>query len=635
MCGIFGIISEQKCTIIDAAEVLRCVDTMTHRGPDAYGIVSGSGFCFGHRRLSIIDLDDRSNQPFQDPTRQVTLTYNGEIFNFKQLKYELERKGICFQTDSDTEVLLYCYLVWGIDCLSKLNGIFAFAIHDARSGETFLVRDRMGVKPLYYYQHRNFFLFASEPEAILRYPGVYRKLDLQGVSSFLSYRSVIGEKSLYAGVKKILPGQYLKLKENKIIAKEYWNIDLSVSSTTTSVEEIKSLIENAVSLQLEADVPIAVFLSGGIDSSIIAYEAQSHSVNSLSSYTARIAVDGFDESSFAHEIVNHLNLYHHTMVDIDIGKYNDFNLISNLIGMRKHPLGMHNELAQYLLAIKASSENKVVLTGEGADEIFAGYSRLFRMPFDYHRGKFRFKASYPLRKNLLEYVSNAESYSERLLFFLSRYTYFPTEEKMNLIRPHICHEIENDRYLLDLFAKYFSESAHLSFFDCISYIMAKVHLPALLEMVDGTTMASGLEARVPFTDHRIVQAAFHLPESMKLRWRNGASFLYACLNPVSKFSEKADISKFVLRQAYRNDLPKTTLTRPKMGFPIPLKHWAIESSEEFRNLVFSSDARVSDFFDPDTLVNWYELNSRMPTEEFGKRVWLILNLELFLQRFFP
>lgn len=634
MCGIFGIVAEQTCTIIDPTEVLRCVNTMTHRGPDACGIVSGSGFCFGHRRLSIIDLDNRSNQPFQDPTGQVTLTYNGEIFNFKQLRYELEREGVCFQTRSDTEVLLHCYLAWGIDCLSKLNGIFAFAIHDARSEETFLVRDRMGVKPLYYYQQRNLFLFASDPEAILRYPGIPCKLDLQGVSSFLSYRSVIGERSLYAGVKKVLPGQYLKLKKNQIIVEEYWNIDLSTSPTTTSVAEIRDLIKNAVSLQLEADVPIAILLSGGIDSSIIAYEAQSHSIDSLSSYTARIAVDGFDESPFAHEIANHLNLHNHSIVDIDIGKYNNLSLVANLIEMRKHPLGMHNELAQYLLALKVASKNKVVLTGEGADEIFAGYSRLFRIPFDYYRGRFLFKTSHSMKKDLLEWVPDAESYCEKLLFFLSRYTYFPIEEKLNLMRPHIRNEIENDRYLLELFAKYFSQSTHLSFFDCISYIMAKVHLPALLEMVDGTTMAAGLEARVPFTDHHIVQAAFNLPQSMKLRWRNGVSFLYACLNPVSKFSEKADISKFALRQAYRNDLPKAILTRPKMGFPVPLKHWASESSEEFRNLVFSSDARVSEIFDPDILINWYELNSKMPTEDFGKRVWLILNLELFLRRFF-
>ncbi|AYG63941.1 asparagine synthase (glutamine-hydrolyzing) [Rhizobium jaguaris] len=625
MCAIFGIILKQPGASVPATAVDYCADALAHRGPDAGGRYIDCAVAFAHRRLSIIDLDARANQPFRDEASRVVVTYNGEIYNYRELRCELAQLGFEFSTQSDTEVLLKSYLAWGKSFLNRLNGIFAFALFDPRRSLSFIARDRIGVKPLYYMDQDFGVLFASQPNALIRWPGVVRKPDMKGALSFLSFRAVVGARTLFAGISKLEPGCLLEVKDGHVRCERWWSLACP-PERRLSKTDIRSLVGDAVESQLVADVPIAALLSGGLDSSILAYELSARAPVRPICYTGKVDGADYDETGYAREVAAHLSLPHRV---VTIGEPSDIDAVAELVRLRGHPLGMHNETAMFTLAKAVAKEHKVVFTGEGADEIFAGYSRLFRLPYDYNRS--RLVATFPAAiAKLARRRLALGPHARPLQFFLDRYSYFPFDEIRSLAISGR-FSADDGEELFAHFEKQFAE-ADGDLFSQIAHVFVATHLPALLEMVDNTTMAAGLEARVPYTDHRVVAAAMAISSSERLKWKSAIAPVQALCSPITSFSERLDVPKYPLRRDYGKVLPQSVLCRKKMGFPLPLGQWAVaERSRAYRNLVFGKESPLGDLFDLNALRTWFECGRTNPSDCFGRKFWLLANLALFFR----
>ncbi|MGY3146371.1 asparagine synthase (glutamine-hydrolyzing) [Bradyrhizobium sp. USDA 3397] len=626
MCGIFGFVGRVTDEAATERNVARCVQSLAHRGPDASGICVTASFAFAHRRLAIIDANPRSNQPFLDQELGLAITYNGEIYNYRELRRDLLRRGYRFRTESDTEVICKAFSCWGIASLKRLRGMFAFAIYDQKSGTAFLVRDRLGIKPLYYARLDNGFVFASQPSAILHWPGVRSKLDPVGLSSFLSFRSVFGERTLFADVRKLQPGRWMRITAQSHEDARWW--DPARPDDNDACSSLEALIGSAVEEHLVADNPVAALLSGGLDSSVLALELSRRAAKKPTCFTGVVCGDEYDESHFAIEVAEYLKLPH---VLVQLPAATSLEIIKRLTALRGHPIGMHNEAAMYLLARSVAHSHKVLLTGEGADEIFSGYSRIFRLPFDLRRQAFLSVLpdviASPARRRLGLPTVEAKEFD----FFLSRYTYFPQTEKLKLATSAWRKDVVDDVELLTwMNTAYHSSGATPD--DRIRLFFVQHHLPALLEMVDNTTMAAGVESRVPFTDHRIVALALGMLPSEHLRWKDALSPVRAAFTPIPAFSETLDVSKSALRSLYKNRLPASVITRKKLGFPLPLGNWAVdESSAPFRDLLFKGSPAIADYLDIGALRRWYADRSRAAVNDtFGRQLWLICNLEIFL-----
>ncbi|MFK4381049.1 asparagine synthase (glutamine-hydrolyzing) [Bradyrhizobium sp. USDA 223] len=345
MCGICGFIGRITDKSVTERNLVRCVQRLAHRGPDASGSCVTSSFAFAHRRLSIIDPDPRSNQPFLDDELGLTVTYNGEIYNYRDLRRDLLRLGYRFRTESDTEVLCKSFACWGIDSVKRLRGMFAFAIYDQKTGTAFLVRDRLGVKPLYYACADNGIVFASQPSAILHWPRVRSKLDPVGLSSFLSYRAVFGERSLFADIRKLQPGTWLKITAQSHEHTRWW--DPARIDDNGDCSSLETLIGSAVKENLAANSPVAALLSGGLDSSVLAFELSRQSSHKPTCFTGVVCDDEYDESPYAVEVAKSLKLAH---VLVRLPGATSLDVVKRLTALRGHPVGMHNEAAMYLLA---------------------------------------------------------------------------------------------------------------------------------------------------------------------------------------------------------------------------------------------------------------------------------------------
>ncbi len=636
MCGILGVVSRNGALSSNAPEVRAILQTMGHRGPDAEDIVERPRFSFGHRRLAITDVGARSDQPMTDRQGVVFVTFNGEIYNFRQLRAELEREGYGFRTQGDTEVILVAYKAWGEAFVDRLNGMFAIGIYDESRQVFLLYRDRVGVKPVYYYADSRQLCFASELKGVIGWRAVPRRLNVHAVSSFLSYRHVLGPATYFEGVMSLEPGTYLRLEGDHLEIRRYWRLETDrTRRPAPGHQDVLQLIKESVHLQGVADVPVAALLSGGLDSSILVYEMTRNAHKGIKCFTGRLGGEAYDESTYAREVAISCGADWNP-VELEAGDLEE--LVREQVRIKDQPLGMHNEVAMFKLAKAVSKSAKVLICGEGADELFGGYGRLARAEFDLARMRFGRQLPGPVRRRVgrISGWSDTDADMTEMEFFLSRYSYFPLRDKQPLWITEVAQQLTQDAYTNQFVRQVFEENRDISFSDRVWLFLVTHHLPGLLEMIDAATMGASVEARVPFTDHRLVQCAFDLPPDEKVRWRSPLSRLKALVVPIADFSERLDETKVVLRRLYQDRLPDAALRRRKMGFPIPLGRWMSEdgATADMRRLLFSPTSRLKDLLVPAALRSWFDAGMKTRDDQFGCQLWRMVNLEIFLQEYF-
>lgn len=569
MCGIYGYVTSTRDT---GPEILRRMgESLQHRGPDDSGEIfreaNGLRAALGHQRLSIIDLSSAGRQPISNEDETIWITFNGEIYNFTELRAELEDKGHRFKSRTDTEIIVHLYEELGTDCLNRLNGMFAFALWDEKKTLLFLARDRMGKKPLHYSLQNGRIVFASEIKALLRHPAIERELDLSSLSKYLSYEYVPAPDTIFKTIKKLEPGHFLLYRDGAALSSRYWDIpleDYPIADRTEAqyAEELRELVDRAVQRRLVADVPIGLFVSGGLDSGLVAAlagRAREH----LQCFSIGFEEASFDESRYATQVCQSLGLKHHLRIFQD---HDMLRMIEKLPDIIDEPLADPSIVPLYLLSGFASERMKVVLSGDGGDELFAGYqtfqahklvtyydvlpgwvkaalqAAVSRLPVSHGYLSPDFKL-----KQFLKGVG----VSSEVRFFLWRGA-FSNAEKRQLLCPELQAELHSHNTYEDIY-RYVRDSHLTKELERILYLSMKLYLQDNnLVTVDRASMANGLEVRSPLLDKNVVEFVSRLPMDYKL---NGLK------------------TKYLLKKAAEGLLPHNIIYRQKRGFGIPLSKW--------------------------------------------------------------
>ena len=627
MCGIAGIFHPATPKPVDPARIAAMIAVQAHRGPDGEGIWTAPGVGFGHRRLSIIDLTG-SPQPMQ--AGAICVTYNGEIYNFADLRAELEATGARFRTSGDTEVLLHAWRAWGPDMLTRLDGMFAFAIHDADHGRLFLARDRMGVKPLHYvHLSDGSIAFASELKGLLAHPLLRRVPDVTAVEDYLAYGYVPDDACLVAGVRKLPAGHFLLVERGKPVATPcaWWDVsfaDRASGSNATLAEELLDRMRAGVVSRMVADVPLGAFLSGGVDSSAVVALMAEASPKAVTTCTIGFDEAGHDERAYASSIAARFSTDHREQVVAS----GDFSLIDTLSDHFDEPFADASALATYRVSALARESVTVALSGDGADEAFAGYRRYkFQAAEDRMRGLLPpgFRRSvfgalgraYPkadwaprplrARATLLAMADDGgEAYARSVGVTdpLLRRRLF-TDAARTALQGHRA----DDRYVAAM-----RNAPARDAIDRAQYADIKIWLPGdILTKVDRTSMAVGLEAREPLLDHRLVEFAARLPASMRLRRGTG---------------------KWLMKRSLERYLPKDILYRQKMGFVTPVAAWFRGPlADEAAALARSRVLAACGWFDLVALAEVAE-DHRTGRADHGRTLWQFVMLERSLKRLF-
>jgi asparagine synthase (glutamine-hydrolysing) len=577
MCGIYGYVTQRGK--IKREVMQRMGRALAHRGPDDEGEMTadsnGVGVGLGHKRLSIIDLSAAGKQPMANEDESVWLTLNGEIYNYRKLREELENKGHRFRSHSDSEVVLHLYEESGTKCLDKLNGMFAFALWDSKKRSLLLARDRVGKKPLHYCLTGGELIFASEIKSLLQHPAVQRDLDLRALSKYLSYEYVPAPDTIFRSIKKLEPGHYLVYADGEPRVSRYWNIPMEDDpvihrSEYQCAEELKELLDSAVKRRLAADVPVGLFVSGGLDSGIVAAFAAKAN-NQLQCFSIGFDEPSFDESAYSKQVATSLGIRHHLKI-FSSGEM--LQLVQKLPQILDEPLADPSVFPLYLLSRFASEHMKVVLSGDGGDELFGGYQT-----FQAHKLMSYYSALPGFVKDSIRKISlhlpvshnylsadykvkqflKGDGVSPEIRFFLWRGA-FSVAEKEKLLNPDIRRELGRHNCYDDI-DRYVEESGLTHSLERLLYLSMKLYLQDNnLVTVDRASMANGLEVRCPLLDQEVVEFVCRLPTKYKL---------------------KGFQAKYLLKKAAAGMLPKNIIHRQKKGFGIPLAKWLGTDLKEF------------------------------------------------------
>ncbi len=568
MCGITGWINlEQSDSKNHTEAVLHSMcETILHRGPDSEGIWMDDKVALGMRRLSIIDLKT-GDQPVFNKDRSVVAMQNGELYNYREVRDELQKKGNKFVTKTDTEIIPHLYDEYGEDFVDHLNGMFAIALWDTAKKKFILARDRFGEKPVYYGVFDGKLIYASEPKAILAHPKVRPELDLDALRHYLSYDYVPAPMSIYKGISKLPAGHLLTVENGEIKIRRYWNLSFTKNGHRPTLDhaasELRELLSDAVRMRLVSDVPLGILLSGGIDSSTVAAFAKQHATDTVKTFSIGFEENSFDESKYARLAAKHLGTEHHEEI-LSAGKAGD--LVSEIGGWLDEPLSDGSLIPTYMLSRFVRKHVTVALGGDGGDELFAGYPMYFGHKIaDIYTAIPKF-----IRGGLIEPVVNSLPVSTKNMSFdykakrfvassnfdtvtrhHSWFGSFPGVEHANLLTHDVLQHSESDIYsgaraMLAL-CDAPTEIERMQFLD-INFYMAE----DILTKVDRAAMAVSLETRAPFLDPRVGQFAASLPLEYKLKRNKG---------------------KYVLKRAVADLLPREILQRPKKGFGIPIAEW--------------------------------------------------------------
>ncbi len=574
MCGISGFFQLQGQDFSFAPEpVLEAMkQRILHRGPDDHGTFISRGAALGMRRLSIIDLQTGSQPQFNEDGSLVVIQ-NGEIYNFAELRAELEKRGHSFKTQSDTEILPHLYEEYGPDMVSKLNGMFAFAIYDRREHKLFLGRDRMGKKPLHYARVGDVLIFGSELKSLLEFPGLSRRFSYEAFANYLGFEFIAAPRTIFSAISKLRPAEYLLAGGGRVRREIYWQPNPLKRERPRAelISEIRSIFSDSVAKRMYADVPVGVFLSGGIDSTLVT--AVAAGLNSrLSTFSIGFAEESFNELPWAETVSRAYGTDHHTMV---VPAAEAAALLPGLISYLDEPLADASIIPTYLVSRFAKPEITVALAGDGGDELFLGYdtykayqvARFCRfLPRPLIRG---------LRRgaDLLPAARKRHSFEFKLKKFLDGLRYPP--EKANYVwwgafNPDLRRRLFSPRLRQRLAAfpdfepvsSYLPEMGHIADpLDRVNYLDLKLYLQDdLLVKVDRMSMAVSLEVRAPFLDYRLVELALSIPNNLRLRGLN---------------------TKYILKEAFRDLIPASIMTRPKIGFDLPLGPWLRHELRDF------------------------------------------------------
>lgn len=623
MCAIAGILNFNQYQTVDAARLKRMCDVLAHRGPDDEGRVIADNAGLGHRRLAIIDLAG-GRQPMANADRSVWISYNGEVYNFKELRMELERRGYTFATRSDTEVVLRAYEAFGEACVERLQGMFAFAVWDQRRRKLFLARDRLGIKPLYYAVTGDELVFASEIKAILAAGSIRPALKREILPEFLATRFIAGDETFFQDIHKLLPAHTLSWSQaHGLRARRYWRpppaLDDSSATLGERAREVRARLEDAVRRHLVSDVPLGLFLSGGIDSSGLAAVMASMVSEPIRTFAVGFDEPGANELKYARLAAASVGAEHREVV---VSPSEFFAALPRLIWHEDEPIAFTSSIPLYFVSRLARRHVKVVMTGEGADELFLGYNRYRVTAWNERLGRAYCAAvPGPIRARIRALVDRlprsvrrypgrtflAHTPGARGLFY-ENFAVFPESLQKNLLRhPELLHN--RDPYAAGLRCY---QEAPAGTLERMGHADLQTYLVELLMKQDQMSMAASIESRVPFLDQQLVEHVAAMPGRYKLRgWQ----------------------TKAVLRKALADLVPQAILTRPKMGFPVPVTPWLRACFwpliEEF---VLGPRAFERGLFDPVSLRRLAQ-EHRRGLWDHGDRLWLLMNLEIW-QRIF-
>lgn len=622
MCSIAGIVSLHGQPYRKMHKGLSVMNQLqAHRGPDGEGIWihPSKGIGFAHRRLSIIDLAT-GKQPMCDESGNY-VCFNGEIFNYLELKQEL---GGSYRTESDTEVILKAYERWGEDCVNHFNGMFAFALWDEKKHSLFCARDRFGIKPFYYAVQEDCFFFASEIKALLPFLDDIQT-DVEGLKDYLTFQFCLYGKTMFKGIKELEPAHRILVSDGQVEVRRYWQIyyELDWDHTETYFQNrLEELIYDSIRLRIRSDVPIGGYVSGGIDSSVIAAIASDMvKGKNFAGFTGKFSCgEEFDESRYAQEVADEHSF---PLYQMDIKPQNFSENIRKVIYHLDEPVAGPGAFNQYMVSQLAAQYRKVVLGGQGGDEIFGGYTRYLVAYFEQcikgaiegtmNSGNFivTYESIIPNLVSLKNYKPMLRNFWKDGLFEALDKRYYRLINRAPDIADCIRWEALGDYNPYDTFEHFFDAGnvGHGSYFDRMTHFDFKSLLPALLHIEDRMSMAHGLESRVPLLDYRLVELAATIPSNFKLK--NGDM-------------------KYIFKKTMASVLPKSIQERKdKMGFPIPLNAWLKKELKYFVEDVFSSHrAMQREFID-----NRPVMNKIQKEEEFGRNIWGLLSLELWQQEF--
>lgn len=609
MCGINGIVKLNSLAV-NRNEIETMNNKLSHRGPDSEGIFIDKNIGLGHRRLSIIDLSEKGRQPmtFKHKDRSVLIVYNGEIYNYQEISLDLKNKGYVFNSKTDTEVLLALYLEKGIDCLKEINGMFSFVIYDIEKKILFGARDRFGKKPLKYYLNDEKFIFSSELKAILE-NNIKREVDFEAINDYLTLQYVPSPKTGFKNIYKLPASHYFifDLNRHKLKIERYFDLDYSIKSDLTAdqiINEIKFLIDDSVKKRLEADVPVGVFLSGGLDSSIITAVASRYK-DRIKTFSISFDKDS-DDAKYAKEVAKAFNTDHKEfMVKSD----DMISYIEDLVYKYEEPFADSSQLPVYIMSKLASKELKVVLTGDGGDEVFAGYDKYF-----YHLLFLKFRYLFKLLKPFRNFISNrkfkiildnsGKPIEERHYNFTN---YFSENEKKKFLNDNFFSKLDNSE---NLFVNITKNKSFKNDLDRVFYLDFNSYIPDDVNTkIDIASMANSLEARSPFLDYRICDLSSKISHK----------------NKMNLFSKK-----IILKAAFGDILPKNILKRKKKGFTPPLKNWLDNDMNKSASiLILEKNGLVSQIFKKDALekiLNDSRINS--------KKIWALMTLNIWYKKYF-
>ena len=631
MCGIAGIVATEGLKPDDQLRSIRMRDVLAHRGPDDAGLYSDEHALLAHRRLSIVDLRG-GQQPLSNEDRSIWVVFNGEIYNHAGVRRVLEAHGHQYRTQSDTETIVHAYEQWGEHCVHRFRGMFAFALWDEPKRRLLLVRDRLGVKPLYWTRVGDKLLFGSEIKALLASGLVRARPNEAVVPEVLSTRYVSGDETLFEGIYKLLPGHLLVFEHGEISTRQYWDVPTGRSSTTDPtlrssgdvVARFRELLEESVRLRLMSDVPLGMFLSGGIDSSAVAALMAKMIDRPLQTFSVAFEDRAFNELEYAREVARTINADAHEVV---VGDRDFFDALPRMVWHEDEPIAHPSSVPLYFVSALARRHVTVVLTGEGSDELLAGYGKYPRIAWNWRAGTiYERLLPRPVRHAVARGVvprlpGLVGRYARRSFLAMERtpaamlldnFASIGLADQLRLLSPAAGTMATPAQAYRSSVAYFERPNGKSTFLDRLLYADIKTYLVELLMKQDQMSMAASIESRVPFLDHKLVEFAATLPDHWKLSgWT----------------------TKRILREAMKGVLPESILNRPKMGFPVPFSRWMRGGWNQIaREVLLDRRSRERGVIDPAAVETLLHDHAQGKIEG-GDHIWSLMNLELWHRTF--